>query len=277
MSTTHAPRGALALAVLALGPSLLLAGGAQRANAAETVVAGYVYQSSPKPNYIYGGSYGAFFSSQLVNNGDPHTVINIDLYGLLSAAGFNAIESISISDAGNNQYGGSPGADLDFFNIVGAGQGPTVTYGYLGPNAQHSAEASATLGSRVAGLDAVSGDQDYNSLHFVSLGKLGVLTASFSSLTAGSGGSGGGSGGGGGGGEGGGSGPGEMGGGEPEPSTPTWNSYFLIEPGLKLQLSEAGSAEGYVIKINALSVPSPAAAPFLSLLAAGVRGRRRKA
>lgn len=273
MTTTTAARGGVAVATLALATTVLAPLALGQAASAGEVVAGYVLQTSPKPNYIYNGLYGSYFSSQLVNNGEPHTVITVDLYGLVTAAGYNAIDSISIVDAGNNQYVGSPGADIDLFTLQGIDPATAITYAYNGPNAQHINETSAVLGSRVGLLDTISGDQDYNSLHFVSLGKLGALSASF---LVPSGGAGGGSGGGSGGGGGGDGGPGQMGGGGGGGGTPTWSNYLLIQPGMKLTLSEAGSSEGYLIKIQASMVPAPgAAAGLLGLL--GLGGRRRRA
>lgn len=270
MTTTFAQRGSTSLVALTLS-SAILGGLACTAGAsADTITAGYVLQISPKPNCIYNGSYGSYFSSQLVNNGEAHTVVTVDLFGLLSAAGYNAIESISVFDAGNNQYVGSPGADIDLFTIEGFASGATTSYSYNGPNAQHASETSATLGSRVGALDALSGDQDYNSQHFVSLGKLGALSASFLVPSGGSGGSGGGGGGAGGGGSGG---PTETGG-ETGGGVPTWSNLLLIQQGLKLKISEAGSSEGYVIKINAMMVPAPGAMALLGAL--GLRSRRRR-
>jgi hypothetical protein len=233
---------------------------------ADTINVGWVKQVSPKPAITYVGDYGSFISSSLVQNPVSRTVVTLDIYALAQSVGITHLERIDVLDGGGNSYLGSPGADIDFFTLEGFSNESSITHAYTGTNAVHLTESSAILGSRVAGLDSITGDQDFNSLHFVSLGQNGYLSMSFSTLidpgsSGGSGGSGG-------------MGPGEYsGGGE---TGPIFSNLLQIAPGLKLHLSEAGSSEGYAIRlIGTTAVPAPAVAPVLAgLLALGRRRRR---
>lgn len=234
---------------------------------ADIVDVGTVVQIAPKPSITYSGAYGSFLSSSLVQNPVARTVVTLDLHGIMQAAGFSWIERIDVLDAGGNAYFGSPGADLDYWHLEGAGAGTTVTFGYAGPNVTHINESSDSLALRVGALDAISGDQDFNSLHFVSLGLQGVLSATFATeaVPGGSGGSGTPGGGG--------SQPGEWGGGTPPGGLA---NLLQVVPGLKLHLSEAGLGEGYAIRIVGASIPAPALLPLLASAPCLVRrGRRR--
>ncbi|MBL9147966.1 MAG: hypothetical protein JNM94_04660 [Phycisphaerae bacterium] len=237
---------------------------------ADTINVGWVKQVSPKPAITYVGDYGSFISSSLVQNPVSRTVVTLDIYALAQSVGITHLERIDVLDGGGNSYLGSPGADIDFFTLEGLSNASTITHSYTGTNAVHLGESSATLGSRVAGLDAITGDQDFNSLHFVSLGLNGFLSMSFSTLIepgssggSGSGGSGG-------------MGPGEYSGGGGGGTDPIFSNLIQISPGLKLHLSEAGSSEGYAIRlIGTTAVPAPAVAPvFAALLGLGRRRRR---
>jgi hypothetical protein len=253
---------------LGLAPSILLGAAALMMNSAasaDVVGVGYVTQTSPRPNIIYSGSFGSYITSQMVDNGTQRTLVTVDLYGIMQTLGLNYLESVSIVDGGNNQYNSSPGADIDYFAFEGLGSETILNYGYAGPNTPHTLEGSAVLGTRIAAMDAVTGDQDYNCLHFVSLGNLGVLTSTFTTPVAG----------GGGGGGGGNGGPEEHGGsgGSGGPSGGFTNLVYAT-PGLKLKISEAGLGERYFIQIKGSAVPAPGAAALLSLT--GLLGRRRR-
>ncbi len=268
MSLTHAPKGAKAtraIGALAIGPALLTALALGSTASADTVDVGYITQIAPRPSLAYSGSYGSYITSEVVNNGTQRTLVTVDLYGILHSLGLNYLESVSVIDGGNNQYNSSPGADIDYFKVEGLDPLTAVTFGYAGPNIPHTLEGSTVLGMRVAAMDAVTGDQDYNCLHFVSLGYLGVLTSTFSTPLPSGGGAGGGQ-----------SGPNENGGNGGAGSPPGGGVTNLIyaTQGLSLKISEAGLGERYFIQIKGSAVPAPGAAGLLA--AAGLLGRRRR-
>lgn len=233
---------------------------------ADTVEVGTVQQLAPRPLIAYTGAYASYVTSSLVTNPIQRTLVTIDLYGIMQAAGLTWLERIDVLDGGGNQYGGSPGADVDYWHLNGAPGDITTSFSYTGTNAAHLGESSASLALRTSLMDAISGDQDFNSLHFVSLGANGMLSASFTVPAA--------PGGGGGGGGSGGAVPTEGGGGSPD-----GGSLNLLQavPGLTLDLSEAGIGEKYRIRlIGYAAVPAPAAAAVLAFAPAlGLRRRRR--
>jgi hypothetical protein len=260
--TTRRRAGAIGTTLSLSLAGLTLAALASSEASANIIQVGAITQTSPRPNIQYQGAFGSFISSELVNNGTQRTLVSVDLYGLMQSVGLNYIESISIIDGGNNQYNSSPGADIDYVLLDGLGANVVTTLGYVGPNTPHTLEGNAVLTNRTSLMDAVTGDQDYNSFHFVSLGYMGALTATFT-VTGPSGGGGGG---------GGGSGPGEFeGGGGPGAGT---SNLLAVSPGLTLRISEAGLGERYLIQIKGSAVPAPAAGALAAL--AGLCGSRRR-
>ncbi|MFO0827945.1 MAG: hypothetical protein U0572_07310 [Phycisphaerales bacterium] len=244
--------GALA-ALLAVGPAL-----------ADIVQVGTIQQLAPRPVIGYWGGYGGYVTSSLVVNPEQRTLVTIDIAGILQAAGLNYLERIDVLDGGGNQYNGSPGADIDFWSLDGLQSDATATFSYVGINPTHLAESSSTLATRMSAMDAISGDQDYNCLHFVSLGQGGRVSANFMmpAPNGGSGGSGG---------------LGEINGGAPPGST---TNLLQVLPGLKLNLNEAGLGEKYSIQLVAYALPAvPAPGVIGVLCGAGAlvgRGRRRR-
>lgn len=256
-----AKAGAIGALTLILGNSLA---------SADTIDVGLIQQIAPRPVIAYEGSYGAYVSSSMVVNPIERTLVSIDLHGLMQAAGINWLESVTILDGGGNQYLGSPGADIDYFQLIGVSPGTTMTMAYTGTNALHLAESSQVLLGRTGSMDAMTGDQDFNAQHFVSLGPGGALTMTFASPAGGSGPDGSGGGGSGP------SGPGQWtggGGGE----DPSGGIFHLIQslPGLALHLNEAGSGERYMIRITGYAIPAPAVAALLALGGLFGRGQGR--
>ena len=232
---------------------------------ADDVLVGTVQQLAPRPTIAYWGSYGSNMSSSLVANPVQRTLVSIDIYGIMQAAGLSWLERIDVLDGGGNQYGGSPGADVDYWHLSGAPAELTTTFAYSGTNAVHIGESSASLANRMSLMDAIVGDQDYNSTHFISLGATGMLSATFAMPAAP-----------GGGGGGGGGGPQQGGGGSP----PGGGVLNLIQalPGLRLDLSEAGLGEKYTIRLTGYAmVPAPGIAAVLAFGPLLGRGRRRRA
>jgi hypothetical protein len=247
-----------ACACTALASPLALAGLAH----AETIDVGTFVQLAPRPTIGYSGAWGSAVSSELVVNPVQRTLVTVDLWSIMQSAGLTHLESIEILDGGGNQYVGSPGADIDYVLIEGLG-GAATSFGYTGGNGAHLLESSEILASRVAAMDAVSGDQDWNIQHFVSLGVGGSLRATFSTQLPPGGGSGGS----------GGFGPGEMqgGGGTGQPS---YSNLVLATSALRLRISEAGLGENYIIRITGSTVPAPGA--LAALCAVALAGRRRR-
>ncbi|MDZ4828802.1 MAG: hypothetical protein SGJ09_01215 [Phycisphaerae bacterium] len=238
---------------------------------AENVEVGTVQQIAPRPLIAYTGAYASYVTSSLVANPIQRTLVTIDLYGIMQAAGLTWLERIDVLDGGGNQYGGSPGADVDYWRLNGAASDVTTSFSYTGANAVHVGESSTSLALRTSLMDAVSGDQDFNSFHFVSLGANGMLSATFTVPAApGGGGSGGGGGGGG-------AAPGETQGGGGLPGGGSLNLLQAM-PGLTLDLSEAGIGEKYKIRLTGYAaVPAPAVAAVLAFAPAlGLRRRRRR-
>ncbi len=234
---------------------------------ADTITIGTFQQIAPRPMLNYTGGYQQFVSSSLVQNPQQRTLVTIDLGALMQAAGLNYLESVTVMDGGGNQYLGSPGADIDYFQLDGLAAGTSTSFSYNGPNGAHYYETSDILAARLAAMDAVSGDQDWNCQHFISLGAAGLFNATFSTPNAP---------GGGGGGGGGGSGPGEMqGGGGGSGGGTVFSNLVLVTPDLRLHINEAGLGENYIIAITGSSVPAPGAIAGVALTLVRGRGRRR--
>ena len=126
----------------------------------------------------YVGDYAEFISSSVAPGPSQPTVIDVDLFGLLSSVDVHAFSGVRITDTGQNQYGAlSPGADVDYFVLQGLDPDVEVTYVYDGPNPVHQNESAEVLATRVSELDSVSGSQDAWNLTHVSLGDSGGVEA----------------------------------------------------------------------------------------------------
>lgn len=243
---------------------------ASTASADLVVNLGTVQQVSPRPSIVYSGGYGAFVSTAVDASG-TRTVTSFDLHGIVQQLGGNlALVEIRVRDTGTNSYGSwSPGADIDLFRVSGANlSAGRVATSYTGAVTQHLGENADILASRIAACDAVSGDQHYNSQHFISLGNAGVASMLFSDFavqTGGSGDSGGGSG----------SGPGSWNGGGGGGGS-TVLTGLVIGAGMKLDISEAGLGEIYGAELVFTQVPVPAPGAIAVLAFAGLGSRRRR-
>lgn len=242
------------------------------AHAGFTVDLGLVKQVSPRPSIEYAGQYGAAVTSFADATG-ARTVTRFDLGKIAEMLGGGlALTEVRVRDSGLNSYGNySPGADVDLLRVVGLPSDGSVEMRYSGAVAQHLGESSATLLARVADLDAISGDQHFNSQHFISLGSGGVASMLFSGFLISDGSSGGGSGGG----DGSGSslgGPGSYTGG----GTPPTYGGLLLGSGLALEIGEAGLGEGYGVSLVFEQVAVPAPGAVALLLTAGFVARRRR-
>jgi len=261
---------ATAIAAIAAGLAVAAA-----ANAEITINAGTVMQTLPRPSIVYTGNYGAFVTSGTDASG-VRTITSFDLAGIAGTLGGNlALVEVRVRDAGTNSYGSySPGADIDLLRIGGADlSGGTVTVGYTGTVTQHVGETEGILKNRIGACDAVSGDQHFNSQHFISLGLNGLASMRFSDFVWGADGSGDGSGGSGTGG----SGPGGWNGGGGSTGE-TRLGGLIIQSGMRLEIGEAGTGETYGVDLvfEQVAVPAPGAAALLGLAGVfGRRGRRR--
>ena len=262
---------ATAIAAIAAGLAVAAA-----ANAEITINAGTVMQTLPRPSIVYTGNYGAFVTSGTDASG-ARTIASFDLAGIAATLGGNlALVEVRVRDAGTNSYGSySPGADIDLVRIGGADlSGGTVSVGYQGSVAQHVGEGASVLKSRISVCDAVSGDQHFNSQHFISLGLNGLASMRFSDFVWGADGSGDGSGGSGTGG----SGPGGWNGGGGGSTGETRLGGLIIQSGMRLEVGEAGTGETYGVDLvfEQVAVPAPGAAALIGLAGVfGRRGRRR--
>lgn len=269
MNRATARTGIVVGTAAAITASLAIAGAA---DAAITVNLGTVMQVAPRPAIVYTGSFGSFVTSGLDAAG-TRTVTRFDLGGIAQSLGGNlALVEVRVRDTGTNTYGAwSPGADIDLLRITGANlAGGTVTASYQGTVTQHTGEGNDVLKNRVAGCDAVSGDQHFNSQHFVSLGLNGLTSLSFADFAQGSGGlAGDGPGGWGGGGSG-----GESGGGEPGNGT-TYGGLVILS-GMALEIGEAGTGESYGAELVFETVAVPAPGAIALFAGAGLLRRRRR-
>jgi hypothetical protein len=251
----------------ALVGSILTAGFAATASADLAINLGTVQQVSPRPSIVYTGAYGAFVSSAADASG-TRTVTSFDLHGIVQQLGGNlALVEVRVRDTGTNTYGTwSPGADIDLLRITGANLAAgRVSAGYLGSVAQHLGETADVLATRIASCDAVSGDQHFNSQHFVSLGQNGTLSMLLSDFAVSTGGSGGSGGGGGG--------PGSWSGGGDGGTVLTG---LVIGAGMRLEIGEAGLGESYGAELVFTQVPVPAPGALALLSCAGLTARRRR-
>ena len=207
------------------------------------------------------GEYDQYISSTAVPGSGTtvHTVVSIDLLGVLLSAGANAIYSVTITDNGMNAYGElSPGADIDLFSFSNFPAGAVVDYVYQGPNATHSNEDPSRWGIRVAALDSFSSAQDQWNLTHLSLGSNGSVTALLGMTLPG--------------------GPGNPG--DPNvPSPGVGLDMPVIAGGTGaeplLQISEHGFFESYTVTMEVFTlVPAPGSLALLG--AAGLLNRRRR-
>lgn len=236
------------------------------AEAQVTVDLGTVRQMLPRPTIQYSGGYQPAITSFADPSG-TRTVTRFDL-GMIAGllGGDLALTEVRVRDSGGNTYGSySPGADIDLIRIVALPTDGSVDVSYVGGVAQHLGESSATLLSRVASLDALSGDQHFSAQRFISLGQGGVATMRFRDYLiaggdAGTGGDGG-------------SGPSGPGSFEGGGSTPVYGG-LLARSGLLLEIGEAGTGEGYGVTLVFDQVMVPAPGPLALLLAGGMIGRR---
>ncbi len=218
----------------------------------QTIDVGTVMNVAPAGAYQYTGSFGGFLSAQTQFFGYTHTVIAVDLNGILQSVGANALLSVSIKDTGNNTYAAlSPGADIDLFAFEGISGDAQPAFSYTGPNQVHAGESSEALHTRAFAVDSFSGAQDAWNMTHVSLGYKGALKATF----------------------------GTAGGGTPgDPNGP----IFIEAPGTgslgatKLLISEAGFSESFQILLEVTTVPVPAPCAGLALLGLFIPGRRRR-
>ncbi len=244
------------------------------ANAAFTVDLGTVRQTSPRPTIVYTGAFASSVSSYVDVTG-TRTITSFDLNSIAQQFGGGlALVEIRVRDTGTNTYGNwSPGADIDLVRVVGSTATGTVTMGYQGVVTQHLAETQDTLKVRTVDCDAASGDQHYNSQHFISLGLNGVAWMHFADFPQGNftgtgSGSGGGSGMGGAGSTTGGAGSGSGG--------STTFGGMLVTAGMRLELSEAGLGESYGADLVFEPVAVPAPGAMAVLAGAGLLRRRRR-
>ena len=246
--------------------SILTAACAATASADLVVNLGTVQQVAPRPAIVYTGAYGAFVSSATDASG-TRTVASFDLHGIVQQLGGNlALVEVRVRDTGTNSYGAwSPGADIDLCRIVGANlSAGRVGTAYTGAVAHHLGETADVLSTRIASCDAVSGDQHFNSQHFVSLGQEGSLSMTLSDFAVQTGG---------GGGSGGGSGPGSWQGGG---GGGTVLTGLVIGAGMRLEIGEAGLGESYGAELVFAQVPVPAPGALAILSCAGLASRRRR-
>ena len=261
--TTKKMKNAIAIAIATMTAGLVFSSAAS----AEIVVnLGTVTQIYPRPVITYTGSYGAFVTTR-VDTAGVRTITSFDISAIAQQLGGNlALVEIRVRDTGTNSYGmWSPGADIDLMKVVGADLlTGTVTTGYLGTIAPHIAETSATLANRLNQCDAISGDDQVNMQHYISLGRNGVVSTRFSGFAHGqTGGSGSGGAGGPGGWDGSGGGVTVYGG-------------VLVAAGMKLEISEAGTGESFGAELVFESTAVPAPGAMALLAGAGLLRRRRR-
>jgi len=186
----------------------------------------------------YEGKFGAFVSAAKVPGPNQHTLISVDLGGLLTSLGVDAFLGVRITDTGLNTYGAlSPGADVDLFRFDGLAPDIELAYLYDGPNPVHQNETSDQLAVRAGFIDTFSGAQDAWHVTHVSLGAEGSLTALLS---------------------------------DPQ------HVIDFPGPGVGpfLLMSEAGTSETF--QVDVLAIPTPGTLVLLGLSAVFARSRRRR-
>jgi hypothetical protein len=188
----------------------------------------------------YDGPFGPYVHSELVTglDGADHTLIAIDLAGIVLSQDLTGFYGISIIDAGNNMYGAlSPGADIDLLLLEDLAPQIGVTFVYEGPNLVHQDETAALLSRRVSRLDSFSGAQDAWDYKHISLGEQGRFKALLS---------------------------------RPMPlvDLPPGDGPMLV-------ISEAGTAEFFRVRVLAV-LPTPGTLALLSVAAIVVRRPRRR-
>jgi hypothetical protein len=188
----------------------------------------------------YDGPFGPYVHSELVTglDGAGHTLIAIDLSGIVLSQDLTSFYGISIIDAGYNMYGPlSPGADIDLLVLEDLAPQIGVTFVYEGPNLVHQDETAALLSRRVSLLDSFSGAQDAWDHKHVSLGERGRFKALLSSPM-------------------------------PLVDLPPGEGPMLL-------LSEAGAAEFFRVRVLAV-LPTPGALSLLFVAAIVARSPRRR-
>ena len=186
----------------------------------------------------YEGKFGDYVSSAKVAGPSQHTLISVDLGGLLTSLGIDAFLGVQITDTGLNTYGAlSPGADVDLFGFDGLSPDIELLYIYDGPNPVHQNETTEQLALRVGTIDTFSGAQDAWHHTHVSLGQEGSLTVLLS---------------------------------DPQ------DVIDYPEPGVGpfLLMSEAGTSESF--QVDVLAVPTPGTLVLLGLAAVFARPSRRR-
>lgn len=184
----------------------------------------------------YEGAFGDYITSERTGDTGQYTVIHIALEDLVRSTGAHAIAALHIVDSGNNIYTGTPGADIDWVRFNGLSG--DVSYTYDGPTSTHRAETALQLSQRVANLDwGQNGGGNLASMQFVSLGREGVLTATFA-----------------------------------EPHRIFGNRGLQA---LTLDLSEAGNSESFYLYVENLTFPGPGSLVCLAAGMAAPSRRRR--
>jgi len=165
----------------------------------------------------------------------------------MSQAGEQYLRSITIRDFGNNSYGPlSPGADIDYVELLGMSSNLNLEAAYSGPTPDHLDETSDELMQRLQSLDAFGGANQRDDDVYVSLGNQGMLNLMIKESGNSQ----------------------ESGGIDP-------NSGGLASGGYILRIAEAGAYERFTVHLETSSIPAPAAAPVLAGMMTAWRRRRR--
>ena len=189
----------------------------------------------------YKGNFGDYVSSAKVAGPSQHTLISVDLGGLLTSLGVDAFLGVRITDTGLNTYGTlSPGADVDLFGFDGLSPDIDLLYIYGGPNPVHQNETTEQLALRVGAIDTFSGAQDAWHQTHVSLGQEGSLTVLLS---------------------------------DPQ-DVIDFPGPGVAGVGPFLLMSEAGTSESF--QVDVLAIPAPGTLVLLGLAAVFARSRRRR-
>jgi hypothetical protein len=189
---------------------------------------------------VYDGFFASYIRSGLTpgDDGSPHTLIWIDVAGIVASRDLAGVHGVSVIDAGLNEYDGfGPGADIDFLALGPITPDTDLTIYYEGPNPVHGDEPEAMLSRRVELMDSFDGAQD--TLHYthVSLGESGQLRALL--------------------------------------SRPVLLQDLPPDQGLVLLVSEAGVGEHFRVRVMALA-PGPGSLSLLAAAALIARPSRRR-